>query len=169
MNRQEMREKLMIWWNQLASREKKTISIGGLILIFFFIYQCLWTPLQSSLLNLRQRIISEQKTVLWMQSVDKMMQAHGAIGRNKVSPVILLDQMQKQIRLHGLESGLGQLKQSENKSITMQFQKVEFDRLMTFLMGVVKENPVSITRLSVHALDVQGYVSTEIAIKQFSH
>ena len=87
--------------------------------------------------------------------------------KNKpVSIVVFLSQMQDKIKSAGLENTLTQLKQSANESIEMHFQKVEFDKLMSFLIAVMKEHPVSISRLSVAATDAPGVVSADIVMKQ---
>ena len=161
-------EKLKAWWHPLSLREKQAVAIGGSLLFIFLVYQCMWKPYLNHMESMRQRIISEQKTLLWMQSADKIMQmGNKSSAKSKsVSLVVFLSQMQGQIKLAGLEQYLTQLKQSANDSIEIHFQKVEFDKLITFLIDVMKKRPVSVTQMLVIAGDAPGYVSADIAMKQ---
>src|SRR5205085_7707129 len=113
------------------------------------------------------RIVSDQKTLIWMQSADKTMQNSSnksAIKMKAVSLVVFLSQMQDKVKEVGLESTLTQLKQSANDAIEMHFQKVEFDKLMSFLIAVMKEHPVAISRLSVTGTDAPGVVNADLVM-----
>lgn len=168
MNIKKQWGKLTHWWNQLALREQRLVAIGVSVVVLFMLYQCIWSPMQYSLDNMRKRIVSAQKTLLWMKSADNAMQANITADKNKAKPVslvVFLSQMQQQIKVKGLQSSLSQLKQSGNASIDMQFQKVEFDKLMMLLLNVTKEYSVSVTRMSVLPADTSGYVNAEIEIQ----
>lgn len=168
MNMKESLEKSKERWAQFSVREKQAVVVGGSLLAIFIVYQLMWSPALNHVENMRQRIATDQKTLLWMQSADKTMQQMGnKSAKNKpVSIVVFLSQMQDGIKQAGLENTLTQLKQSANESIEMHFQKVEFDKLMSFLVVVMKEHPVSISRLSVVATDAPGVVTADIVMKQ---
>jgi type II secretory pathway component PulM len=165
MNIKETWQQIKVWWDQLAVREKRAIVIGGSLLGIFILYKGIWMPSLQHLDNMRQSITSGQKTLAFMQSADQLMQVNAEHSKQKpVSLVVFLSQMQKQIKLAGLEPYLVQLKQAAEESVEMHFQKVEFDRLVTFLIATTKEYPVTILQLSVIALDTQGYVNADILL-----
>jgi len=161
--------KMKARWEELKTREKQAVLIGGGFLVFLIFYLGIWKPAMDHLQGLRERIVNQQKTLLWMQAADKILKKSGnpSIVKSKpVSLAVFLSQMQKRVRQTGLESFLVQLKQSDKDSIVMQFQKVEFDRFMTMLMTVMKEDPVAVTRLSVLASDAPGYVNADVVLSQ---
>ena len=82
-----------------------------------------------------------------------------------ITPIILLGILQKQTSDENLEKAMTQLKQVSSDSVLIQFQKVEFDKLMPLLMKVVKEQAVSINQLSVIATKTQGLVNADITFK----
>jgi general secretion pathway protein M len=157
------------WWASLALREKQAISIGVSLLALFILYQWIWTPYLDNVATMRGRIASDQKTLLWMQSADKIIQKveNKSTPKNKtVSSVEFLSQMQKQIKHAKLDQSLTQLKQSTNDAIEMHFQKVEFDKLIKLIATIIKNNHVVISQMTVNALETSGYVNADIVIKQ---
>lgn len=169
MNAKEYLNQLKARWQQLNSREKKSVAVGGTLLVLFIFYVGIWRPILNHLQSLRERVVNEQKTYAWMQSADKMLgkMDDKAVGKGKpVSLIIFLSQIQKQVQKSGLESFLTQLKQSEKDSVQLQFQKVEFDKLITLVMKVMKEYPVAVTRFTVVATDVPGFVNADMLMRQ---
>jgi general secretion pathway protein M len=160
--------KLQEWWLNLALREKQAVALGGLLLGLFILYQFIWTPYLNQITAMRTRIQTEQKTLRWMQAADKEISKLSGQSKNKsqsITPVIVLGLLQKQINHVGLEQNLTQLKQATNESIELHFQKVVFDKLITFLTSVIKEQSVSIAQLSVSAENTPGIVNADIILK----
>lgn len=160
--------KLKEWWSNLALREKQAVSIGGSLLVIFIIYFWMWTPYINHVASMREKITSDEKTLVWMQAADKAMQkAEDKTGAKtkSLSPVALLGEMQKQVKLSGLEGALTQLKQGANESIELHFQKVEFDKLIKLLAKAMKEKHVSVSHLSLISIE-PGLVSATIVMKQ---
>jgi type II secretory pathway component PulM len=168
MNIQQTREKWLEKWSHLSLKEKQAVIIGSSVLMLFILYQCIWMPVLGSLANMRQRITASQKTLVWMQAADKTMQGSEIVQHKTISLVALLSEMQKQIKLAGLEPYLGELKQAVNESVEMHFQKVEFDKLVVFLMAMTREYPISITQMTVNAQDTPGVVNADLMVHQSS-
>src|SRR5262245_43146919 len=142
--------KLKEWWSTLALREKQAVSIGAALLILFITYEWIWTNALESVEEMREKIISGQKTLVWMEEADKQikkMEGQSQTKSHATSPVELLSQIKKQIQRAGLEPNLTQLKQSTKDSIEVHFQRVEFDKLMGMLGVVIKEQNISIQHM----------------------
>lgn len=156
------------WWAGLSLREKQAVAGGGVFLAIFIVYQWIWSPLVSQAAMMRKRIVTQQKSLLWMQAADKELQkAQGqSQTRNKsASPVVLLSVIQKQINHAGLESSLSQLKQASNESIEVHFQKVEFDKLVAMLTFLIKAQSISIAQMSVMAEGTPGIVNADVVLR----
>jgi general secretion pathway protein M len=146
---------LQQWWSQLAEREKRMVSVGGVIVTIFILYAGMWHPFLSHLQTMRNRIHADQQTLRWMQEADKSLQKLENQTEKKnqaISPVALLGLLQKQINEAGLATNLTGLKQSGNDAIEIQFQKVDFDKLMSFLLVVAKSYKVSFTQMNAIAM-----------------
>ncbi|WP_172622693.1 type II secretion system protein GspM [Aquicella siphonis] len=157
------------WWMSLAARERQAMTAAGALLVLFIIYQWIWSPYLEYVNQLRKRIASDQETLVWMQAADQEIQKIESQSKGKAkssSPVALLSQIQKQINQAGLDQSLSQLKQASNDSIEVHFQKVDFEKLMTLLVKILKEQSVSVTQFSVTASDeTTGIVNADMIIK----
>lgn len=164
----EQWSKLKTGWGNLAAREQQAIAIGASLLGIFILYQWIWSPLVDHVAAMRKQMVAEKKLLVWMQTADKQIHKIEGTSQNKsksVSLVMLLSLVQKQINHAGLEKNLSQLKQASNASITMHFQKVEFDKLIALLTIIIKEQHVSITQMSAVAENTPGIVNADVMLK----
>lgn len=160
--------KLKEWWSSLAIRERQALMLLSGFLSIFLIYACVWSPLYNAANTKRNRITADQKILDWMVTADKEIQQleHESHGTGKtVSPVVLLGVLQKQINHAELEQQLVQLKQINNDSVEMHFQKVAFDKVITLLSDLIKEENVTITQMSATAEKAPGLVDVDVTLR----
>lgn len=160
--------KLKEWWFNLALREKQALILGMSLLQIFIVYQFIWLPCTNHVSTMRARILKDQKILTWMRAADKEIAKVEGQSKSKskvVSPVVLLDLLQKQINSAGLEQYLSQLKQANNEAIEMHFQKVDFDKMVRLLTTISKEQHISIIQMSVLAESTPGKVNAEVILK----
>ena len=163
----EYQTKLETWYDNLAEREKQMVTFGGIAVAILIIYALIYLPLVNHAATLRNTIQTEQKTLVWMQAADKQIQAIEGQTKNKansVSPVTMLSILQKNITQAQLNQNLSQMKQASNDSIQLQFQKVSFDKLITLLIKVMKENKASLSQFSVTADATPGIVNADLML-----
>lgn len=156
------------WWSHLSTREKQASIAGASVVAIFIVYELMWSPLVDHVEVLRKQIVTEQKTLVWMQAADtdvRKMEGETTKKGKSVSPVAMLSLLQKQINHVELNKNLTQLKQASNDTIEMHFQKVEFDKLIGLLTTIVKEQPVSISQMSATADNTPGIVNADILLK----
>jgi type II secretory pathway component PulM len=156
------------WWSNLALREKQAVMIGSSLLGLFILYSGIWSPFLNYIDSMRTRIVSEQKTLNWMQTADAeiaKMKDHSGAKAKSVTPVVMLSLLQKQVTHDGLGPYMSQLKQTSNESIQMHFQKVEFDKLMAMLTTILKEQNVTISQMAVSAESTLGVVNADVTVK----
>lgn len=164
----EQVQKVKDYWQKCSLREKKAIIVGGTLLGLFIIYQFIWSPYLEHVASMRSKIITQQKTLLWMQAADKeinKIESHSVSKHKTISPVMMLSYLQKQIKQAGLESNLTQLKQASNDTITMHFNKVEFDKLMKLITIISKEQSVLVSQLSALSDNSPGVVTADVSLK----
>lgn len=157
-------------WASLAEREKRMVTAGAIIAGLALFYLIIWSPYLNRVDDLRNTVQSEQKTLRWMQAADKEIKKiqHETTPRAVVlSPVELLSYLQKQLSESGLDAS--QLKQASNESVQLQFQKVDFDLLIGFLVKVAKEQSVTIAQMSAIADASPGVVNADVVISTQNH
>jgi general secretion pathway protein M len=169
MNYKEAQEKAKTWWAQLAQREQRMLTIGGIAAAFFILYAGIWMPIANHLADMRTAIVKDQKTLQWMQSADKEISSLEGQSKQQqaksVTPVELLSIMQKTIEEAGLTLALKQAKQAAGNAIVMHFQKADFDRLMALLIITLKEQNVTVTQFSSTATKTPGVVNADVTLK----
>lgn len=161
-------QKAKDWWSNLATRERRMVSIGGGLSFIFIFYQLMWSPYINYVNDLRDRLVSQQKTLAWMQAADiELSRSKNVNSRtpNKTTPIVLLSLLKKQINQFGLSQSLKQLKQSSTDSIEIQFQKVNFDKMISLLIETLDQQAVSITQMTVSADKDIGVVNANLILK----
>lgn len=167
-NIQEKWLKLKEWWSHLTLREKQATATGASALSIFIVYAGLWSPLVNHVSAMRVRLQTEQKTLLSMQAADSMIKKIVIQTKNKntsLTPVELLDALQKQINQAGLASFITQLKQASNDTVEMHFQAVSFDQLIIFLSEIRKKQAISIVQMSAITEGTPGVVNVDVVMK----
>jgi type II secretory pathway component PulM len=156
------------WWSHLAVREQQAVAIGGSLVTLFILYQLIWSPWLNHIDQMRKRILSAQKTLVWMRSADvaiKNIEKDSTQKSTSATPVELLSYLQEQINQSSLAPALKELKQSENDAVEIHFQKVSFDGLVKMLTKVVKEQPVYIAQMTATADNAPGIVNADVMLK----
>lgn len=156
------------WWNNLALREKQTVSLGALALVFLLLYLIIWVPFSNKLDSMRSKIKHDQQLLSWMkethtriQSTEKQQQKKNTIP----SGTSLLSLIQHKINQTTLVSNLSQLRQSENDSVQLSFNNVDFDKLIEWLTQLWQQQGVTISQMTVTASTTPGLVTTEMTLK----
>lgn len=161
--------KLKDWWSNLAARERQAVTIGSLLTLVFCLYQFVWSPLSASATTLRQRLVAQEKLLVWMQAANAELQKHTneSTAQKTVfsSPVVALGVLQREITRAGLDQYVTQLKQASNETIEMHFQKLQFDKLMELLEVLNTTQKISIVQMSVAADTSPGIVAADLVLK----
>ncbi len=84
-------QKLRDYWQQRTPREQKVLLFGGIAIIFFIFYAFFWSPWLTHINSMRSRIITDGKTLVWMQTVEKELLQAGKKSPNKSQPLSLLE------------------------------------------------------------------------------
>jgi general secretion pathway protein M len=157
------------WWINLSIREKQIVSAGALGVVIFLVYLIIWLPLSNRVANLREQIVRDQKSLLWMRDADQRIQDVEKNSQNKKSTdsgISLLTIVQKQINKSNFVSSLNQLRQAENDSVELSFNNVDFDRLIQWLTELWQQQGIVITQMSVTASGTAGVVNTEFVLRK---
>lgn len=155
-------------YEQCAPREKIALIAGSCFLLIIFIYFAIWQPIHHSLTRLREQIVADQKTIAVMTIASnkiKEIEHKTNGGRNKISTVALLSELQKQIVDNRLDKMLTQLKQVSSDSIELHFKQVNFDKLITVLSDTCKKYRTTMTQFSAVAQEEKGVVNADMIIK----
>jgi general secretion pathway protein M len=155
------------WWVNLATREKQTVFLGGVLLTIFMLYEIIFSPLTGSVDNLRTKIQKNQSLLTWMQASDKHIQnleKNPQIAAEK-SSASLLSIVQDDINKNSISKYVTQLQQSENDTVDLRLQKVNFDNMIKWLAGICQTQHLTVTQLTATPAVAIGTVDAEIKLQ----
>jgi general secretion pathway protein M len=156
------------WWLSLALREKQTISIGMLLVLIFLIYEIIFAPLSNAVNELRHKIRSDQTLLTWMQASNERIVSLEKNHQSQSHSVTtsLLSVVQNGINDSAIAQNVAQLQQSDNDSVQLQLQKVNFDTFIQWLTQLCQQHQLLITQMSITPLDTTGTVNTELKLNR---
>lgn len=163
-----IKEKMALWWDGLAAREKQTVVIGGMVTSILLFYALIWSPALDHVAQMRKQLTAQQKLLLWMQQAQKELkqnQNSNASNSQAMTPVALLSYLQKQLEQAGLMQSTTQLKQIDADRVSLHFQNVSFDALLRVLISALHAQRVTITQLSAVAQTTPGIVNADVIIR----
>ncbi len=157
------------WWDNLALREKQILSLGLLAILMLIFYIFIYSPLNDRVTTLREQIIHDQELMFWMQDADKRIQL---LEKNAQPPQptihetgSLLSIVQKEINHTSLVGALTQIHQVDANSIQLSFQKVDFDKLMAWLIQLTSHHALTISQMGVVPSSSPGVVAADFILK----
>jgi general secretion pathway protein M len=159
--------KLKAKWSDLTVSEKQTVAIGGGVAALLLFYLLIWGPYLDRIDTMRKQIRAEQKNLAWMVAAnDRIKKLENQTKHNtaNMTPVMLLSELQKQIREAGLDGSLTGLKQSSSDAVEMHFQKVSFDQVIKMLTTVLIEQGVTVSQFSAVSQHSPGVVNVDVVL-----
>lgn len=155
------------WWMNLGLREKQAVSLGGIVVILFILYEIIWAPISNHNDTLRDEITRNQKLLTWMQEADqhihatqKMLQKNAATKNSAA----LLSLLQKEVNQSPFAKNLAQMTQAENNSVQITLQKVNFDDLIKWLTELWKKQELTVSQMTVTPNGSLGIVDATITL-----
>jgi type II secretory pathway component PulM len=160
---------LKTWWIALAEREQRIIIVGGFITAVAIFYSFIWHPYLSAIHLLRKRIAADHSTLAYMKALDvkiQQTQKQAQTKRISLESIALLTELQKQVEKSGLQSSLQPLKHTSQDNIEMHFKRVEFDKLIQFMLKMNQTYQITLTQFSVKKDASAGIVNADLTIKR---
>ena len=156
-------------WMNLSLREKQTVALGSIALFVILIYLLIWSPLSHKIISLRTEVQRGQTTLHWMTIADQEIQI---IEKNTEkthaahTAASLLSLAQHEINKSPLAKNLSQLRQSDNDSVQLTFQRVNFDNLVAWLTERSQQQNLVVTQAAIKQTGAPGIVTAELVLSQ---
>ncbi len=155
------------WWQNLALREKQILALGALVVLLFVLYEIIWSPFTNKISSMRTEVQTNQKLLKWMQNADQLIQTLTKNSKTKSSQLTgsLLSLMQTEVNKSTLASHVTQLRQGENDSVQMNFQKVDFDALIIFLTDLANRYGLIVSQVTITPTHLPGEVMADVVVR----
>ncbi|TPW09735.1 MAG: proteinral secretion pathway protein M [Halothiobacillaceae bacterium] len=157
------------YFAQLAPSEKRTVVMGGVVLVIALLYALVWDPVMSGVAGLRQTVAENRALVVWMQSAAheiKTAQANrgqrGSVQRGGQSLLALVDQTARQ---GGLGDALKRVEPKGNDEVRVRLEQASFDEMVTWLTLLQRNYAVTVDTIAIDREATPGRVNVTLALK----
>jgi type II secretory pathway component PulM len=162
-------QKIKVWWSRLNLREQKLLIRGGISLGLLIICLIFFYLIYVKLDDLKENISDQKALLSWMQTAVPEIQGlrQSAGQRQSIPSGSLLTFVEQTLKQTNLSKALTTLEKSpdENQeSVQLDFDKVSFDDLMTWLIKFWREYNITITQFSATRGSDKGFVQANIVI-----
>jgi len=139
------------WWGNLSSRERLLTAGGALLTLALLLYALAWRPFQASHRRLQQSVVEQRAELAAMrQMAEEIKRLDGSGGKPPTadgrSLLTLVDQT---ARAAGLGAALKRVTPQGADRLGVQFEAVEFDKLIPWLGALERDHRIAIVNLSV--------------------
>lgn len=139
------------WWESLSSRERLLVAGGATLTLVLLLYVIAWQPFQASHRRLRQSVAEQRVELTAMQQMAReIKQLGGSSGKPPAkegrSLLTLVDQT---ARAAGLGTAIKRVTPQGEDRLGVQFDAVEFDKLVPWLGALERDHRIVIVNLSV--------------------
>ena len=139
------------WWEGLSSRERLLVAGGATLTLVLLLYVIAWQPFQASHRRLRQSVAEQRVELTAMQQMAReIKQLGGSSGKPPAtegrSLLTLVDQT---ARAAGLGTAIKRVTPQGEDRLGVQFDAVEFDKLVPWLGALERDHRIVIVNLSV--------------------
>lgn len=134
------------WLQGLQARERAVLGFGLALLLVVLGYSLVWQPLQIQRERLRLRLADQQQLMSWMQGAAAEIRRLRAQGQaTEGNPTgSLAARVEARLSEAGLKPQLARIEPDGQGSLRLQFESVDFARLLTALQGLIEQDGLSI-------------------------
>lgn len=159
--REELNKKLtpaITWYQQRETREQRILQLLAVLLAVALVYWAIWQPSWEARQDARQRYLSNQQTLEWIQSNADAVRAVRGGGENRGSRLGAnwISEVSRSARNHGLT--LRGFTPNGNDSVRVQLENQPASGLLVWLQSL-EEQGLTLTTLEMSAGDKSGTAS----------
>ena len=154
------------WWMRLPLREKYIVSVGTICFAALIFYGCIWWPLTSKVNSLRAAVKRDQVLLTWMRAADQQLQMELKSSQKKMIPssASLLGFIQNHLHQQKIFTDVLQIRQAENNAVQINFQKINFDKLMAWLIQIGKQYGIMVSQMTITPKEAPGMVEAQMVL-----
>lgn len=157
---------LTAFWQARTQREQRILLIGGVVLVFVIVYYFAWTPLASRVSQMRHTIKQHVELLSWTQKQKDIVNRYRQAGfvPHSTQPIVLLSKVEQSLTASKLSKYVNNTQSDGEKSVTLTFNGVPFDQLMTWLENSWRENNIIVKKLQVSPTQSTGAVNAQLTV-----
>ena len=139
------------WWENLSRRERLQTAGGAALTLGLLLYALAWQPFQASHRRLRQSVAEQRAELAAMRRMAE--EIRRLDGSSKTLSMVddrsLLTLVDQTARTAGLGAALKRVAPQGENRLGVEFDAVEFDRLVPWLGALERDHRIAIVNLNV--------------------
>jgi general secretion pathway protein M len=154
-------------WNQLDTRQKRLVSLAGLVLVAALVYVWVWEPLAEARATERERIAQQQALLNWLEAVGPMAERLRESGRGgrEASDRSLLGLADETARAAGLAGAMARIEPAGDGEVRVWLEGADFVTVMGWLEDFSRSRPVQVSQLQVDRAGTEdGQVNVRVTL-----
>ncbi|PIZ04675.1 MAG: hypothetical protein COY58_02675 [Gammaproteobacteria bacterium CG_4_10_14_0_8_um_filter_38_16] len=155
------------WWENLLDRERRILSIAGVLVGIFLIYAVIWSPLSNAVVDRKTQVQSQKALLQYMRQASTAIQNYRSSGMTAgtvTTSTNLLSVIEQTASTQDLSSFIKQVKQLKQNEIELTLEAVPFDKLMQWLQLLSTSHGISVTALSATRLPTVGTANATVTL-----
>lgn len=154
------------WWQARTDREQRILMIGGIVLIAVIIYYFAWTPLSARVSKNRETIKQHVALLSWTQAQQETINRYRKAGfvPHSTQPIVLLSVIEQSLTESKLSRYITNTQSNGEKSVTLIFTGVPFDKLMAWTEQSWQQQNITISNLQVKPTQATGAVNAKLTV-----
>ncbi len=157
------------WWNGLQPRERRTLSIGAVVVVLSVIYFGLWEPFRNEVRQMEQAVEKNRALLAWMErsaaevAALKGRAAAAAPGRGgDRSLLALVDQTARRARLG---PALKRVEPEGKEAVRVWLEQAAFDDVVRWITQLEQKSGVRIESITIDRQEAPGRVNARIRFR----
>lgn len=158
-------EPVLVLWRGLQPRERLLVTTAAAFLLAVLVYTLAWSPLQSSLAQLRVSVPKEHEQLVWMRAQAAQVQRMRPRAPGARASGGLLSFIEQSAQAYGVKTGLKRVEPDGANGARVAFDSVPFDSLLRWLANLQQQGAVRVENATLEPLPAQGMVNARLVLR----
>lgn len=153
------------WWDDLETRERMVLLVGGIVAGVIVLWAAIWNPLFATTADLADEISSKERLLVELTRLEATSAGPAPTGGSQAggSLVVVVDQT---IRTQGLANTLKRNQPNGRDGINLTFQAASFDTLIRWLAQLNRDHGISVQSASFSEARQPGLVNSTLVLSR---
>lgn len=157
------------WWQNLDTKEQRTVTIAGVVIALLLFYALVWVPLVDKRELKQLQVDNNRQLLSWMKEKSTVIQQYKrskpgvSKADSKRSLLSIIDSLAKQL---GIRKSINRIDPDGPHGATIWIDTMNFDALITLLGNLDKRNYVKVKEAEFSKLDIPGTVRAKIVLQR---
>lgn len=161
-----MMQNIQEWLASLEQRERRLVITGAVLAAIMILYLAIWSPLSSSVENLRVTTQEQETTLVWMRQAAQEVKKLRGSGRTKpASGQSLLTLVDRTAKAGRLGPAVKRVQPDGEQKVRVWMEAASFDDVVRWLVLLETRHGIGIESTVFEVKDSPGRVDVRLVLE----